>query len=517
MSRRTFLCMTPHGRGSAGWVLFGLAALVTPPALPQADIPSRERAVLIPIKGELSRGHLHLIRRGVRQARSSSAKAVVFEIDSPGGEVSRMEEIDDAMHQGRTEGLETVALVVNQANSAAAFLAIGCDYLYMTPASQIGSARPIQIGLPGIVPTLPGMGEAETEKFLSAFRGSFRRQAEAQGRNPAIAEAMVDDRIELVLVEKNGEPEVMRRSDFANLEDSANARLIEVVCESGELLNLTANEALRYRFIDGIVETRAELASHLEIPEQNLIELSPTWSEGLAEFLDQIGLVLFFLGCLFLFVEFKIPGFGLPGILGVACFALLLFGKYLAGLAEIPEILLVVIGLGLIAVELFVFPGTLVAGVVGGLAVLVGLFLSFQSFVIPEQDWQFELMGNNALWFSGALIASLIGLFVLARFLPGVPLLGRLVLDPVRGGTPGLRGGAAAVDDVDRWADIVVGAEGLADSDLRPAGKIQLGLRRLDAVAEGTFIERGTTVRVVRVEGNRIVVRAVGPAGGPVA
>jgi membrane-bound serine protease (ClpP class) len=252
--------------------------------------------------------------------------------------------------------------------------------------------------------------------------------------------------------------------------------------------------------------SRADHWQKLGVTESNYRMIRPNWLEDLAAFVSAHSWLFFIAACVFIFIEAKAPGFGLPGILGLVCFGLVLFGNYLAGLAEMQEILLVLLGLGLIAIELFVMPGTLIPGVIGALAVLVGIFLSFQDFLIPTTALDRQVLENNLLQLTLSLVASITTILVITRYLPRTPVLRWLVLSNDRRPEE-LRGSGTAVDDLERTRPILVGAEGLSESDLRPSGKITLGERVIDAVAEGTFVERGQRIRVVKVEGNRIVVR----------
>jgi membrane-bound serine protease (ClpP class) len=240
-------------------------------------------------------------------------------------------------------------------------------------------------------------------------------------------------------------------------------------------------------------------------------------SERLVAFLDMIAPLLLVAGLLLAFTELKAPGFGLPGILAVACFALLLVGRWLAGLADVPHLVAVVVGLALIAVELFVLPGMLWPGIVGALLVVAGLILASVGpgigFDGPLErtllvDATFEL-------FATALVAVLGG-WVLSRFLPRAPILKHLVLDPERDGdASAMRGVPVFAEAPDARPELArVGAEGVATTDLRPVGKIVLDLDRTlehEASAAGLSIDRGARVRVIEVREGRLLVESAGP------
>ena len=170
------------------------------------------------------------------------------------------------------------------------------------------------------------------------------------------------------------------------------------------------------------------------------------------------------------------------------------------GAAEWLEAILFLLGLALIAVELFVVPGTLYAGILGVLMAL-SLFLSFQSFLIPRDAIDVNVLVHNLVWGSGIFLAAVVCMLGISRYLPKSPLMGRLALAPPTG-VEGSASGAAA-------ERALVGRVATALTDLRPVGIVEVDGRRVDAMTEGSYISRGTAVRVTEVDGNRVVVEAV--------
>jgi membrane-bound serine protease (ClpP class) len=270
---------------------------------------------------------------------------------------------------------------------------------------------------------------------------------------------------------------------------------------------MTAREALEWGFIDGIPEDREELLEHfLGVAPDQLWIVKRSWSEELVNFLESIQFLLLIAGLLLLFIEFQMPGFGLPGILGLSCLGILFFNKYLAGLAEITEILMVIAGVGLLAVEIFVMPGTFVAGVLGGILILAGLILSFQPFIIPDAPWETDLLLDNIVYMSGSLVIVVIASAMMTKFLPRTPGLRWLVLE-ARSAPGTLHGSAGTIDDVQPEIELSVGDTGVARSDLRPAGKVLISGLVVDAQSEGGFIDTDEAVEIVRRTGNFIIVR----------
>ncbi len=475
---------------------------------------AEKKAVLFRIDGQLTQTMITSMNRLWRTAKDVDAEFVIIEIDTPGGEAGLMEQLSELVFDiYQEDDLETVAFIDPNADSAGALIAISCRRLYMAPRAHIGSATPV------IIPTIPiappkdlNIDEDMKRKIKARALAIFRAAAKEAGRNAAIAEAMVDADIELVLARIDGEESVMQRDDFFDERSRLGpARVLEidVICPKGELLNIDADEALEFRFIDGIVETRADLlTNYLGVEEKNVIVITRTWSEGLVDFLQSIHWLLLIGGLVFLYIEFKIPGFGVPGIVGISLLALLFASKYMAGLAEIPEIILIVAGLGLVAAEIFFIPGTFVAGAVGVIMVVVGGLLAFQPFVVPASPWDRELLESNIVNMGLSILAVLGIAIMITRFLPRTSLFKHLVLDTGKS-SDALHGSATAIDDVHDDSTVKEGDEGTAFSELHPSGKIVIGGSKLDAQSEGEYINKGDTVRVVRVMGNFIFVRKV--------
>ncbi|MBI4566170.1 MAG: NfeD family protein [Planctomycetes bacterium] len=186
-------------------------------------------------------------------------------------------------------------------------------------------------------------------------------------------------------------------------------------------------------------------------------------------------------------------------MLGILSFALLLFGHHLAGLAEIPEILLLAAGLALVALELFVIPGTGFAAIAGAVCVLAALILSLQDFTLPDPKgapWEVDIMLGSVGRVMFAFIGAAVGFLLLMRFLPRVPFLQRLVLQADVGGMAPAPAGAMSL----------VGRKGHAVTPLHPGGMIEIDGETHDVVAEGDYVAKGEPVEVLKVEGMRIVV-----------
>lgn len=484
------------------------AVLGLPQNAPKPHAGSDRAVVIVPVQGEIDIVPVALVQRALRVARSERASTVILEIDTPGGRIDKMWQIARPLAQEKE--IETVAFVDRKAISAGAFVAVACKKIYMAPSASIGAATPVQMDPLGQI--LPVSEDPDVRgKMYAALRGDFRALAESRGRNPVLAEAMVDPQIVLQRAEVDGEVKILEAREIDELmQRGQKVAVIDTIKGKGEPLSLSAQDAQRYGFIDGVAENRDALLKFLSLDRARPIEVKPTWSEDFVSFLNGVAPVLLILGFVLAFVEMKIPGFGLAGILSVVCFLLLFFGNYLAGLAEIFHILMFVLGLGLIVVELFVLPGTIVFGAVGFLCVVYGLVASFLGFYWPQHQLDFEMLKQTGTMFAWTMIVILVSVFVLAwlisKYLHAIPFLGKRLVMPVPQGS--FQGGAAPITAM--AAERFLGQVGRAATDLRPAGKIDVDGVVLDAQSNGPFLDKGTRVRVVEVSTNRIVVAKEG-------
>ncbi len=421
--------------------------------------PLRPVVYVVPISGIVDLGLAPFVERVLDEAAGAGAAAVVLEIDTFGGRVDGAVLIRDDLLGAR---VPTVAFINKRAISAGALIALATEKIAMAGGSTVGAATPVEMGTPG------SEAKPVAEKTLSYMRKEFRATAESRGRPPLLAEAMVDADVE-----------------------------IEGVSEKGKLLTLTTTEALQHGFADFRADTLEAVLAALHLEGAEVRRAAQTWAETLVRFLTHpvVSSLLMTVGVLGIIVEIRTPGFGIPGALGVGSFALFFWGHWLVRLAGWEELLLVVLGLGLLTLEVFVIPGFGIAGVLGLTALLAGFGLSL---VGVGATWAVvvQALGQVAV---SLLLAVLVSLALL-RVLPRLPVGRRLILDtelPVESGY-----GSAPESDR-RW----VGKRGIAASPLRPAGLAHFDGERVDVVSDGDYIESGASIEVIRVDGNRIVVR----------
>jgi membrane-bound serine protease (ClpP class) len=464
------------------------------------------------IEGELDAGTLGQLKRAIREAHSSHHDRLLVEIDTPGGEIELLWQLSKLIRDAASSGVTPVAWVHDRAWSAGVLVALSCDRIYMTPQASIGSALPVQLGPTGIMPLPPEGGVRE--KVMSAVRANFRAMAEKTGRPPVLAEAMVDSDVGAYWVRDGGALRVMSAQQWADARAGGNPpELVRTIARPGEILNLTAAQAVELGFADGLADDLAQVLDKIGESSAPITQVARARSDEWIAWLDRWWPVILGVGLVLAYLELKVPGFGVAGILSIACFAILLTGRYLAGLADVLDVVMVVVGIALIAVEIFVAPGTLWLGIAGALLVIGGFVLGS---VGPGFEWQNALDQRLAIdagfRFMLAAVAAVAAGLTLSRFLPKTPVLRALVLDPSRGATAPAFAGALPEADAAREGAARVGASGVALTALRPVGKVKLDAdpgREFEARAGGRLIERGERVRVVEVSAGRLVVESL--------
>jgi len=412
----------------------------------------------IPIDGVIDLGLAPFVDRTLKDAEQNGAAAVVLEIDTFGGRVDGAVLIRDALLRSR---VKTIAFVNKRAISAGALIALAANTIAMAEGGTIGAATPVEVA-PG------GPAQPVAEKTVSYMRTEFRATAEARGRPPDLAEAMVDADIE-----------------------------VKGVSDKGKLLTLTTTQALEHKVADLRADSFEALLAAVDLEGAEVRRLRQTWAESVVRLLTHplFSSLLMAIGVLGIIIEIQTPGVGLPGALGLACLGLFFWGHWIVMLAGWEELLLVTIGLFLLVVEVFVTPGFGVAGILGTIALVGGLGLSM---VGAGAAWEVVLIAAGRV--AASLVLALGGAAAIVGALPRLPFGRRLVLqDALSAGA----GYASAPQSDVTW----MGKRGVAVSPLRPAGIAEFDGQRVDVVSDGTFIDPGEPIDVIHVDGNRVVVR----------
>ena len=407
------------------------------------------------IEGDIDLGLAPYISRVVSDAEKDDAEAIIFKINTFGGRVDAATQIKDAIIG---TNLLTIAFINNRAISAGALIALSCKKIIMVPGSSIGAATVVN-----------QTGEKVGEKYQSYMRSEMRSTAERNGRRVDVAEGMVDERI-----------------------------VIPGLVDSTQLITLTSEEALKYGMADTLMSNIDEVFAYFKLQDAEKIYQESNWAEDVVRFLNNsiISSILIMIGIFGLFAEIKSPGWGVPGTAGLIALALFFGSSYILQLASVIEILMFVVGLGLLLLEIFVIPGFGIAGISGIILVIASIFFS----MVGENPFiDSDAVSNAIVRLSFGLLAAIVLLFLLARFLPKSNLFKKFILSEEEKAAEGYTSRTNLSE--------LLGAEGVALTTLRPAGTAEFNGKRVDVVTDSEYIEHGKPVIVTAVEGMRVVVR----------
>lgn len=424
-----------------------------------AFLPMEEREVtyaegsgklvyIIPIEREVERGLEAFLKRTTEEAAEENADHIIFEIDTPGGRVDSAGQIAATLQNLE---IPSTSFIVNEALSAGSYIALNTDNIYFKPHATMGAS--------GVI---TGDGNAADKKAQSAWLAAMRSAAESQGRDPLYAAAMADPSIHLP---EYGAPE-------------------------GEFLTLGPSEAMEVGYAEGVVNHRTELLAELGLSGAAIVETEPSLAEEVARFLTHPTVIpiLLSVASIGLIVELYSPGFGVPGIMAISALILFFYGHIVAGLAGMEAIILLVLGIILIIAEFFISGG--IAGLLGVGAVIGSLFLSGYD------------IGHMALSIAISFIAAVIVAVILYRQIGMDKGVFRHII--LKDQTSTEMGYVSSVNRLE-----LIGLEGISITPLRPSGIGQFNDEQIDIVSEGSYIEKGRPIKIIKVEGMRVVVREI--------
>lgn len=464
-----------------------------------------------------------------KENKDSKPIFVILELSTPGGEVFAAQKISDALKELDTQNnIPVVAYINNWAISAGAMLAYSSRFIVTAKDGSMGAAEPL-------MQDETGKMASASEKVNSAIRADFGNRAMFYNRNPSIAEKMVDKDLILVLregkiINLNSEDQIRKTGQDADV----------VISPKGKLLTLNAEQMLQYGVADMIVPpTKTEPLTAQEqetgrwpasksalfhqpffkdIPNPVVESYRMDWKTRFFVLLAHpvVQSILFFGLILGFYLEINSPGFGVPATIAFTCLFLIILSSFSLEIANWLELILLFTGLLIILLELFVLPTFGLLGVVGIIFFFMGLF----GLMLPgvgSVDFEFDTKTFNAAgqvfierlaWLSGTLVVAFIVMAILARFMkPTFGAFSRFVL------TGHEQNGYIAVDHPETLPQ--PGAKGEVVSTLRPAGKVVINDTIYDAVSAGSFIEKGTPIVVVALEGSAIVVSEVQEESAP--
>ena len=422
----------------------------------------------VPIEGTIDLGLPPFIQRTLEDAESNEATAVIFDINTFGGRVDAATQIKDAILGA---DILTIAFINRRAISAGALISLSCEKIYMTGGGLIGAATAVDM-----------TGKKGSEKVISFMREEMASTAEKRGRSKEIARGMVDEELTFTHLVIGGDS--IKVDDIEGRKD-------------GKLISLTTEQALKYKIADGTAENMEALLDSLGYSSFKIIETTENWSEAIVRFLTNpvVASLLTTFGFLGILFELQSPGWGIPGFVGLACLILSLSASYIAQLATMSDMLFVLTGLALILLEVLVIPGFGIAGL-GGIGLMIyGLYL----LLLPDIPVGEEVLGQAMDGFLIGLVGAVIGLVLLVKL-----MIKTIFWDQIT--APDTQKKEDGYSNTLGWESLQ-GETGIADTDLHPSGWVRVKDQRIFVVSEGEFIEEGKEIKILSVDGNRVLVR----------
>ncbi len=412
--------------------------------------------VVVELKGAVDKPLAAYLRRSLETAAAQQPGAIVLDIDTYGGLVDAADDMRQAI-LGAT--FPTVAFINPNAASAGALISYAADYIVMAPGASIGAATVVN----------GGDGRRAPDKYQSYMRGLMRATAEAKGRDPRIAEAMVDENV-----------------------------VAPGIKAKGTVLTLSANEAQRLGVADTVLANVEALRTWLRLEQRPILEQQATATDRVLRFfaspIIQSILMLIMLGGLY--AEMHSPGVGLPALISLAAATLFFAPNYLYGLVESWEILLFGIGVVLLLIEIFVLPGFGVAGA-SGLGLII---LSLLASLVGNDGWQFPSLAQMSpaiLTLTATLVLLVVFGLSMGRYMQRSSRLNQLVL------TPSLVGYTSSEAPHD-----IVGKQGVTLTPLRPVGRALIDGAAYEVTTAGDYLAAGKEVEVARIRNGQVEVRA---------
>ena len=440
-----------------------------------------DKYLVVELREEFSPPLLYSFRKAFQMIEDDDTiKAMIIDMHTPGGYVQVLLEIMGLMNECK---VPVYVFVNTEAISAGALLTFASDGVYMKDMSVIGSAAVVNSDGSDI-------NEDMKKKILAFIEAKLRANADNKGFRYEVARAMIDSEYEYYIDDR-------------------------LISKKGELLTITGKEAAeimpdgRPLHAHGIVNNMDELIALKGLNKAERIEVNLTSNERVARFLIFLSPFLMMVAMACLFAEMQTPGFGMFGGIAIVAFACVVFAQYVAGTAASWEIIIVFVGFILLLVELFIIPGFGFCGIAGICSMLFGFVLMMIPHIpalpdMPEFSGAFDFFDFHIRDMSIKLLLTIfmtaIAIYIIRKIFPHTSMYNRLVLAHATTKEAGYSG----TDEAKNIS--LVGLTGVCDTDLRPSGIAIIDNRRVDVVSQGRYIEKGTPVKVKKVEGVRVVV-----------
>jgi membrane-bound serine protease (ClpP class) len=448
--------------------LCSLYILLNIPARPQGGVSAialsnetkTKKVFVFTLHQEIAPAAVRLVSRAFQQARENKADYIIMRLNTFGGALDAADSIRTAI---LTSKIPVLVLIEQNAASAGALISISCDSIYMRSGSTIGSASVVN-----------QTGEVMPDKYQSYMRAMMRATAQQKGRDPKIAEGMVTPN-----------------------------NYLKEMADSGKIIALTTDEAIKYKYCNGVANNIDEVLTKAKLNNYEVIYYQPTWVDAIINFLlnpfvNSILLLLIMGG---IYLEIQHPGIGLPLFVCIGAALLYFAPLYLEGLAANWEILVFVLGIALVILEIYVFPGHGIWLATGITFIIAGLTLS----LVNNHNFDFTFTPMQDVVYALFRVVGIITIAIICGIAFGGSIFNTSVMKKVVLTTTQEKNVAYSSDM--HQMKKMTGKSGIADTDLRPAGIVVVDNEKYDAITDGAYIERLDNVVVKEIRGNYLVVR----------
>lgn len=417
------------------------------------------------INDNIAKPALRMTEKAVQEAQNQHADFILLELNTFGGELEAADKIRTLL---LNSPMPTLVFINNNAASAGALISIACDSIYMAPGSSLGAASVVNQN-----------GEIMPDKYQSYMRSLMRATAEKNGRDPDVAQAMVD-------------PDVV----------------VSGISDSGKVLTFTTEEAIQNGFCEGSTQDRAAVLRAAHIDDYEIVEQKLSWIDKFINFLVNPAVSGILIMCIIggLYFEFQAPGLGLPIVIAIIAALLFFAPHYLEGLAAHWEILLFLAGIILLMLEIFVIPGFGVAGISG----IVLIFTSLVLTMVFNIGFHFNFDPNIDTATQIGKSTLIVVVSVVAGFFLSLWLGKKIITADTRFGSMALKtnlDSEKGFSAQDMSMQQLVGLTGTAATFMRPAGKVSINDQLFDATSEHGLIDKGEKIIVTKFENAQLVVR----------
>jgi membrane-bound ClpP family serine protease len=451
------------------------------------------QAMWADVQGPINDLIVNRVQRGINEfVGSERANLIWVYIDSPGGSPTASLRLANYLSGLDSSKVRTIAYVAGEARADAAIIALSCDHLIMSTEATLGGE---------------GMHIPNAEE-IADLRAAIREIANDKARRWSLPVALIDPEIVVhrYTLEGTNVAEYFSAEELAEQQDPQRWHQGPEQTTPNETLVVRGVDAEKLGLARDVVDNDEELKQLYQL-ETDPVALDPNWVDNLVEVLasPQVAGLLLFVAGFALIGEISSPGLGVAGFISAVCFVIYFWSQSLNQTAGLLEILLFLTGVACVVAEIFLIPGVGVFGFGGGLLILTSLILATQTFVIPRNDYQLQQLSYSFAMVLATMAGMGVGMFILRKYIDAAPILKHVLLNPPTGDELEERQQREAIVDFSH----LLNCQGTTTTPIAPSGKARFGKEIVDVISDGEFLSQNAHVKVVDVQGNRVLIEPV--------